>query len=206
MKDSEAAYEQIKMAIITNRLRANESLTMADLMERFKLGRTPIREGLNRLAYEGFIKIIPRQCVLVNELSYIDLESIFQIRLALNPLESKLAVLCHHDEDLELLRQNTEDMRREEDEEKRLMLDRKFHQIIAAMTQNVFLERELNNYQDLTIRLIFQNKQKLASLDSRNIKMHEAIYDYIAQGDVENLTRIQRQHIEDAMEKFSIIR
>ena len=91
MRVSDVAYEKIKMMIITARLRPGQTLVEAELMEELGMGRTPIREALNRLAWENFVKIVPRQCIMVNEISLYEVESIYQMRFALSPLESELA-------------------------------------------------------------------------------------------------------------------
>ena len=44
------------------------------------------------------------------------------------------------------------------------------------MTRNPFLEREMNNYQDLSIRLLFLNRINLSSIDDMDIGHHEEIY------------------------------
>ena len=86
MRVSDVAYEKIKMMIITARLRPGQTLVEAELMEELGMGRTPIREALNRLAWENFVKIVPRQCIMVNEISLYEVESIYQMRFALSPL------------------------------------------------------------------------------------------------------------------------
>ena len=104
MRDSDIAYEKIKMMIITAQLKPGEAVVEARLMETLGMGRTPIREALNRLAWENFVKIIPRQCIMVNEISIYEVESIYQMRFALAPLESELAALNRTDWDLEHLK------------------------------------------------------------------------------------------------------
>ena len=57
MRVSDVAYEKIKMMIITATLRPGQTLVEAELMEELGMGRTPIREALNRLAWENFVKL-----------------------------------------------------------------------------------------------------------------------------------------------------
>ena len=109
MRVSDVAYEKIKMMIITARLRPGQTLVEAELME--EMGRTPIREALNRLAWENFVKIVPRQCIMVNEISLYEVESIYQMRFALSPLESELAAMNRTEEDLKRLKDSLEVLR-----------------------------------------------------------------------------------------------
>ena len=77
------------------------------------------------------------------------------------------------EEDLKRLKDSLEVLREETDAEERVLLDRAFHRIISSMTRNPFLEREMNNYQDLSIRLLFLNRINLSSIDDMDIGHHE---------------------------------
>lgn len=202
MRDSDVAYEKIKMMIITAQLKPGQTLVEAELMEQLGVGRTPIREALNRLAWENFVKIIPRQCIMVNEISLYEVEAICQMRFALSSLESELAVLNRTQEDLDRLEKNIEALRGETDKEKRVLLDRAFHRTVSSMTKNQFLEKEMNNYQDLSIRLLFLNRMNLAAIDDLTIHTHEEIYQYLKERDLENLVKVQKKHVLEFKNKF----
>ena len=203
MRVSDVAYEKIKMMIITAQLKPGQVLVEAELMEQLELGRTPIREALNHLAWENFVKIIPRQCIMVDEISLYEVESIYQMRFALTPLESELAVQNRTEEDLQRLARNIEALRSEEDPEKRVLLDRDFHRTVSTMTRNPFLEREMNTYQDLSIRMLFLNRVNLSAIDNMDIRHHEEIYQCIAERKTEQLIFAQKAHVQQFKEKFT---
>ena len=190
------------MMIITAQLKPGQALVEPELMEELKLGRTPIREALNHLAWENFVKIIPRQCIMVNEVSLYEVESIYQMRFALVALESELAAKNRTEEDLEQLEKGIEALKSGQDAEQRVLLDRAFHRTVSSMTKNPFLEKEMNNYQDLSIRLLFLNRINLTSIDNMDVKHHEDIYRYIKERDVERLIEVQKAHVQGFKEKF----
>lgn len=202
MRGSDVAYEKLKMMIITAQLKPGQALVEPELMEELKLGRTPIREALNHLAWENFVKIIPRQCIMVNEVSLYEVESIYQMRFALVALESELAAKNRTEEDLEQLEKGIEALKSGQDAEQRVLLDRAFHRTVSSMTKNPFLEKEMNNYQDLSIRLLFLNRINLTSIDNMDVKHHEDIYWYIKERDVERLIEVQKAHVQGFKEKF----
>lgn len=202
MRGSDVAYEKLKMMIITAQLKPGQALVEPELMEELKLGRTPIREALNHLAWENFVKIIPRQCIMVNEVSLYEAESIYQMRFALVALESELAAKNRTEEDLEQLEKGIEALKSGQDAEQRVLLDRAFHRTVSSMTKNPFLEKEMNNYQDLSIRLLFLNRINLTSIDNMDVKHHEDIYRYIKERDVERLIEVQKAHVQGFKEKF----
>ena len=202
MRDSDIAYEKIKMMIVTAQLKPGQALVEAELMEQLNVGRTPIREALNRLAWENFVKIVPRQCIMVNEISLHEVEAIYQMRFALAQLESELAVLNRTEEDMQRLEKNIEALRAETEPEKRVLLDREFHRTVSSMTKNPFLEKEMNNFQDLSIRLLFLNRVNLSSIDDMDVRTHENIYRFIKERDAEQLLQVQREHVKEFKNKF----
>ena len=125
-----------------------------------------------------------------------------QMRFALSPLESELAAMNRTEEDLKRLKDSLEVLREETDAEERVLLDRAFHRIISSMTRNPFLEREMNNYQDLSIRLLFLNRINLSSIDDMDIGHHEEIYRCLQERDVDKLISVQKAHVQAFKEKF----
>ena len=64
---TEQAYRQLEEQIVTLRLKPGEFLSEYALAEGLAIGRTPIREALQRLAREGLVTILPRKGILVSE-------------------------------------------------------------------------------------------------------------------------------------------
>jgi len=64
---TEQAYRQLEEQIVTLRLEPGEFLSEQALAQGLAIGRTPIREALQRLAREGLVKILPRKGILVSD-------------------------------------------------------------------------------------------------------------------------------------------
>ena len=64
---TEQAYRLLEEQIVTLRLRPGEVLSEQTLVGDLGIGRTPIREALQRLAREGLVTILPRKGILVTE-------------------------------------------------------------------------------------------------------------------------------------------
>jgi DNA-binding GntR family transcriptional regulator len=54
------AYRALEEAIVTQSLRPGSKVTEVELSNRLGIGRTPIREALQRLAREGLVSVRPR--------------------------------------------------------------------------------------------------------------------------------------------------
>lgn len=64
---TERAYRELEEQIVTLRLRPGEFLSEYALSESLGIGRTPIREALQRLAQEGLVMVRPRKGILVTD-------------------------------------------------------------------------------------------------------------------------------------------
>ena len=62
---TEQAYRLIEEQIVTLNLKPGDVLSEQLLSATLKIGRTPIREALQRLAREGLVTILPRKGILV---------------------------------------------------------------------------------------------------------------------------------------------
>src|SRR5437868_5253498 len=65
---TDLAYEQIEEAIITLRLAPGTSVSELQLSEMTGIGRTPIREAIQRLAREHLVVVLPQRGLLVPQI------------------------------------------------------------------------------------------------------------------------------------------
>ena len=73
---SEAAYRILKEKIVTLDFPPAAVLNEAQLMAELNLGRTPIREALQRLAFDNLVIILPRRGTIVADLNMSDIQKI----------------------------------------------------------------------------------------------------------------------------------
>ncbi|MDH3582226.1 MAG: GntR family transcriptional regulator, partial [Hyphomicrobiales bacterium] len=64
---TDQAYHRLEEMIVTLQLEPGEVLSEQALSKELDIGRTPIREALQRLAREGLVVILPRKGILVSE-------------------------------------------------------------------------------------------------------------------------------------------
>ncbi|MGE0673212.1 MAG: GntR family transcriptional regulator [Methylibium sp.] len=62
------AYRKIEELIVTLELRPGTAMSEAELSQRLGIGRTPVREALQRLAREHLVSILPQRGNLVSEI------------------------------------------------------------------------------------------------------------------------------------------
>lgn len=90
---TDRAYRQLEEMIVTLRLAPGEVLSEATLSKQLGIGRTPIREALQRLAREGLVVILPRRGILVAEINVRSQLELLKVRRELERLMSRLCAL-----------------------------------------------------------------------------------------------------------------
>src|ERR1700710_1525253 len=83
---AEQAYDMLEEMIVTLVLSPGTILTEGELIEKTGLGRTPMREALQRLSDVGLIDIIPRQGTKVTEIDVADQLLLLEVRRELERL------------------------------------------------------------------------------------------------------------------------
>jgi len=81
---TEQAYARLEQMIATLELRPGAFVSEADLCERLGMGRTPVREAMQRLAREHLLQIMPRKGCVVSDFRFGDELNIIEVR---RPLE-----------------------------------------------------------------------------------------------------------------------
>src|SRR5499433_533473 len=89
----EQAYRQLEEQIVTLRLKPGEFLSEHALSANLSIGRTPIREALQRLAREGLVTILPRKGILVTETDPRKQLLVLEVRRELERLLARLGAL-----------------------------------------------------------------------------------------------------------------
>ncbi|MBO6784692.1 MAG: GntR family transcriptional regulator, partial [Alphaproteobacteria bacterium] len=66
---AEQAYERLEEMIVTMQIAPGASISESELCEQVGMGRTPVREALQRLARQRLINILPRRGMVVTEIN-----------------------------------------------------------------------------------------------------------------------------------------
>lgn len=98
---SDQAYEQIKTDILTCALRPGQQIAQNQLAEKYQVGKTPVREALQRLTQEGYVQPFPRFGYIVAPITLADVHQIYELRAIVEPASARLAAMRCTDEHLE---------------------------------------------------------------------------------------------------------
>ena len=81
----------LRRLILTGLIEPGSRLIEDRLAERLGVSRNPVREAIRVLATEGFVEQSPRRGACVARLGISDAEDIFEVRMALEPVGTRLA-------------------------------------------------------------------------------------------------------------------
>ncbi|SDU03882.1 GntR family transcriptional regulator [Stappia sp. ES.058] len=86
-----AAYLFLEEKIVSLELRPGSALTEKQIIEQVGLGRTPVREAIQRLSWEGLLEIVPRSGIRISDIRPEDYLRVMEPRLALEPIFARKA-------------------------------------------------------------------------------------------------------------------
>jgi len=87
------AYEAIRDSILSGQVPMGERLIDVKLAKDLDVSRGTVRDALSRLIDEGLVTDRPRQGMFVREFGPRDVIDIYNVRIALEPVAARLAVL-----------------------------------------------------------------------------------------------------------------
>src|SRR5437763_1353605 len=128
---TERAYRELEEAIVTLRLPPGTIVSEALLSQRLGIGRTPIREALQRLARERLVVIMPRRGIVVAEVNLHAQMRLLEVRRELERLTARLAARRADPDQREQFRAiaaGMEDTARSNDDTAFMRRDREFNQ------------------------------------------------------------------------------
>lgn len=144
-----AAYDEIKEKIISGEYEPGKSLNERVLSEEFGISRTPIREALMKLSYEGWIINEPYKPNVVRNF---DLKTILEaqkVRASLELLALEYAFDELDKNDIKQLETITKETAESKTYNEFIYLDRSFHEYFYNKSSNKILESTMRNLNDI---------------------------------------------------------
>ncbi len=187
------AYDSIKRYILDGKLDEGARLTEEFLSTSLGISKSPIREALNRLETEGFIRIEPRRGAYLQDFSTADIHELYDLRDALEThvvrtVELSATTVGELKQSLKRMRKCLKD----NDKAGYIEEDMRFHSTLANATGNSRLVRVLENVQNQ----IWIFRRKTYDLSSSTApEFHEAIIERLEAGDRAGAVRAMSEHI-----------
>lgn len=182
---TDQAYRRIEELIVTLQLAPGESASEAELSARIGIGRTPIREALQRLAREKLVSILPRRGIVVSEINVgtqlrlletrREVERLIVRRAARRGTPAMRAVFAE-------LAQGMQEAARTNDDIAFMRLDRELNLLVIEAAENEFAAGAMTLMHGLARRFWYQHYKRVADMPLA-ARLHADVARAIAAGD-----------------------
>ncbi len=199
---SEQAYQQIRQRIIQLDLAPGDVLREHELQERLDIGRTPIREALQRLAREHFVQVIPRRGMFVTSIDVAELSTLLETRFVLEPYAARLAAARGTEQHWDAMARELDESALDELPARDLLAaDRRCHEIMWQAASNRFLLDTLDMLYAQSDRLWHLYLSDVTEM-SHAVTEHLEILDALRAGDGGRVAGLMEHHIRGFDERI----
>lgn len=182
---TERAYRQIEELIVTLELAPETILSEQSLAQQLSIGRTPIREALQRLARDGLVVILPRRGILVSQINLKTQMRLLEVRRELERLMARSAAERATSEEAIQFANIAHDMRSASDQADDMTfmrLDRALNELVSQAARNEFAARAMGLMHGLSRRFWYQHYREVGDLPL-SARLHADLADAIARRD-----------------------
>jgi DNA-binding GntR family transcriptional regulator len=201
---TERAYRELEERIVTLQLPPGTVVSEGMLSERLGIGRTPIREALQRLARERLVVIMPRRGIVVAEENVKTQLRLIELRREVERLVARCAARRATQEQRRRFAEIADGMEaaaREEDDLAFMRLDRELNLLTVAAARNEFAAGAMSLMHGLSRRFWYIHYRQVADLPLA-ARLHAEAARPIAAGDEEEAAHASDRLI-DYIEKFA---
>ena len=202
----EYAYSSLKKQIINGTLLPNQSIVEQTLSRELEVSRTPLREAIQRLEFEGLLIRRANGRLKVAPLSIKEVEEIFIVRAKLEAIAVERAIDNMTEEDMKKLSHLSfmiEEMHKQKIIEEVVHYGEEFHQYIYQLSDNqtvIKILLQLKDHVDRYKRLIpIKNSNK----SDKSSNDHKLILEYMKNKKKREASEAMENHIMNSM--YSIV-
>lgn len=193
-------YKAIKEKIINLDLKPGDILSDRKLSEELKVSRTPVREALNLLQKENYVRQHHGRGFCVSEISLKNIEDLYDVRMALEAAALRQAAkreVTEHVEKMNQLLRHHKDLIKNFKPQGKFFEDAEFHRTLIVMSDNQYMLEILE--------AIFERIQMLRNIEGVSqqrvkaaFQQHLKIFEYFKRGLYSGAEQMLCQHIQDS--------
>lgn len=182
---TDRAYASIEEMIVTLELAPGETLSETELAARLEIGRTPVREALQRLAREHLVQILPQRGILVAEIDVKRQLRLLETRREVERLVARCAARRATDDERQRFASLADEFElvvKTNDQPLFVRADKAFNELSVAASRNEFAAGAMGLMHGLSRRFWFMHHRDAADT-ALMAKLHGDISRAIALGD-----------------------
>jgi DNA-binding GntR family transcriptional regulator len=191
---SSQAFVEIRRMIIRLDLAPGDVVREDELCDHLGIGRTPIREALQRLARDQFVTVVPRRGMSVSTIDTADLALLYETRSVLEPYAARLACGRGSPACWREMRAVLDEADQPAADDELLAVDRRCHEIVWEAANNRFTTDTLDMLYAHSDRVWHMYLADVA--DTRHaVDEHVEILDALESGDAEQAASLVEAHV-----------
>lgn len=185
---SQKAYDMLLELILSLVLEPDRLYSELELSTMIDVGRTPVREAVQKLQSNMLVDVIPRSGIKIAPLKLEDFYLQIEVRRVLEKLIISRAARFATNAERKYIRELSERYRvaaENKDDITSLRTDKEFHEYIATCARNPFAKKALEPFQILEQRLFYIQYKAEESVISRINELHLLLMKEIVDGNIE---------------------
>jgi GntR family transcriptional regulator, rspAB operon transcriptional repressor len=194
------AYTEIKALLLEGIYKPGEFLSERQLAERLGMSSTPVRAALERLTFETFVNVYPRQGILVRDLSLQEIKDHYEIRIALETFVVSQIAGRLTDDQIAALESILEEQRQQLDSGSArhyMQFDAAFHLKLCEILGNREIVRMMLHQRDKLYRIVLQLLERGLRNMRSSYEEHVGILEALKLGDGQLAAERMRMHFEN---------
>lgn len=196
-------YDKLRNDILSCSLLPGEEFREGELVEKFGVSKSPIRDALQRLELEGLVEITPRRGHRVAPISIADAEDMLDMREILEAGALRLAIDRAKTADLKALDEfrtaDTEDLAAFAD------YNRRFHMTLCKVSQNkriaTSMAQLMENYDRLCIVSLTSTRDQEGGMEEA-LADHNVIVEALQTRNITAAVRASAKHTKKSRTKI----
>jgi DNA-binding GntR family transcriptional regulator len=194
---AERAYVDLRDQIVTLRLAPGTVLREDELMREMKIGRTPLREAVKRLALENLVAVQPRRGTFVTDVEAADIVNISEVRAELEGYAAELAALRMNGDARSAataLVDEIEEVTRPHDQEWLMRFDERIHRFTWEAAGNPYLAETLERYFTHSLRIWYLVLDRVPGL-GHAVHDQQHLLEALLERDGMRARTVMREHV-----------
>jgi DNA-binding GntR family transcriptional regulator len=189
--------KKLENMILTGVFQPRERLTEVNLAEAFNVSRFWIRDALKILTTKGVVNVIPYKGAVVSDLDSREIEEIFQVRIVLEKLATRLAAQNIKASDISVLTRmakRVQESYEQLDFEAMISSNANFHDYIFKLSENQTLVQMINQLRarcHILRHTSWSSEQIVRSI----LEEHKSFITALEKQDLELLDELAERHI-----------
>jgi DNA-binding GntR family transcriptional regulator len=196
---AERAYLELRDRIVTLQLPPGSILREDELMRELRIGRTPLREAIKRLALENLVAIKPRRGTSVTDVNAADIVHIAEVRAELEGQAAELAARRMSPDGratAQTLLAELEVLSGSLDQHALMRFDERVHRFVWEAARNPYLVDALDRFFALSLRIWYVVLDRVPGL-ATTVHDQSQLLEAVVAHDAARARALMREHVLD---------